>query len=57
MSDDDIIQKASVESWILITNDKDFGGKIEIGVLITALFCCVLRMNGLLLKSRPLKDY
>ena len=28
MSDDDIIQKASAEGWILITNDKDFGGKI-----------------------------
>lgn len=25
--DDEIIQKAYVESWILITNDKDFGEK------------------------------
>ncbi len=28
MKDDDIIQKAFVEDWVLITNDKDFGGKI-----------------------------
>jgi predicted nuclease of predicted toxin-antitoxin system len=25
MDDDDIVQKAFVENWILITNDKDFG--------------------------------
>jgi predicted nuclease of predicted toxin-antitoxin system len=28
MDDDDIIQKAFSESWILITNDKDFGEKV-----------------------------
>ena len=28
MDDDDIIQKAFAEHWILITNDKDFGGKV-----------------------------
>lgn len=28
MDDDDILQKAFSENWILITNDKDFGGKI-----------------------------
>lgn len=28
MSDDDVLQKAFVENWILITNDKDFGEKI-----------------------------
>ena len=28
MDDDDIIQKASAENWILLTNDKDFGDKI-----------------------------
>ncbi|PKN27695.1 MAG: hypothetical protein CVU64_15465 [Deltaproteobacteria bacterium HGW-Deltaproteobacteria-21] len=28
MDDDDIIQKALDEKWILITNDKDFGNKI-----------------------------
>ncbi|MEI7450476.1 MAG: DUF5615 family PIN-like protein [Desulfomonile sp.] len=28
MDDDDIVQKAFVENWILITNDKDFGEKI-----------------------------
>ena len=27
MADEDIIQKAFSESWILITNDKDFGEK------------------------------
>ena len=28
MNDDDIIQKAAAENWILITNDKDFGDKV-----------------------------
>ncbi|MBW2616748.1 MAG: DUF5615 family PIN-like protein [Deltaproteobacteria bacterium] len=28
MDDDDIIQKAHEENWILITNDKDFGKKV-----------------------------
>lgn len=28
MEDDDIIQKAFDEDWILITNDKDFGEKV-----------------------------
>ncbi len=28
ISDDDILQKAFIENWILITNDKDFGEKI-----------------------------
>ena len=28
MDDDDIIQKALEENWILITNDKDFGEKV-----------------------------
>lgn len=28
MEDDDIIQKAFAEGWILITNDKDFGEKV-----------------------------
>lgn len=28
IDDDDIIQKAFTENWILITNDKDFGEKI-----------------------------
>jgi len=28
MEDDDIIQKAHNENWILITNDKDFGQKV-----------------------------
>jgi predicted nuclease of predicted toxin-antitoxin system len=28
MDDDDIIQKALDEKWILITNDKDFGDKV-----------------------------
>ena len=28
MPDNDIIQKAYTENWILITNDKDFGDKV-----------------------------
>jgi len=28
MNDEDIIQKAALENWILITNDKDFGDKV-----------------------------
>lgn len=28
MDDDDIIEKAFTENWILMTNDKDFGEKI-----------------------------
>ncbi len=28
MDDDDVIHKAFVENWILITNDKDFGEKV-----------------------------
>jgi predicted nuclease of predicted toxin-antitoxin system len=28
MEDDEIIQKAFTENWVLITNDKDFGEKI-----------------------------
>ena len=28
MNDEDIIQKAASENWILITNDKDFGEKV-----------------------------
>lgn len=28
MTDDEVIQKAYSESWILITNDKDFGEKV-----------------------------
>jgi predicted nuclease of predicted toxin-antitoxin system len=28
MQDDDIIQKAFTDNWILVTNDKDFGEKV-----------------------------
>ncbi|BAZ03443.1 DUF5615 family PIN-like protein [Calothrix sp. NIES-3974] len=28
ISDDKILQKALIENWILITNDRDFGEKI-----------------------------
>ena len=28
ISDDEVLQKALNENWILITNDKDFGDKI-----------------------------
>jgi predicted nuclease of predicted toxin-antitoxin system len=29
LSDDEVIQKAFSENWILITNDKDFGEKVH----------------------------
>lgn len=29
MKDDSIIEKALTESWVLITNDKDFGEKVH----------------------------
>lgn len=29
MDDEDVIAKAFAESWILITNDKDFGEKVS----------------------------
>lgn len=28
LSDDEVIEKAFIEKWILITNDKDFGEKV-----------------------------
>jgi predicted nuclease of predicted toxin-antitoxin system len=28
MGDEDIIEKAAIENWILMTNDKDFGEKV-----------------------------
>jgi predicted nuclease of predicted toxin-antitoxin system len=28
MNDDDIIRKADIENWLLITNEKDFGEKV-----------------------------
>ena len=43
MNDEDIIQKAAAENWILITNDKDFGdkvyrdGRIHKGVILLRL--------------------
>lgn len=43
MNDEDIIQKAAKENWILITNDKDFGdkvyrdGRIHKGVILLRL--------------------
>lgn len=29
LADDDVLQKAYSENWILITNDKDFGEKVH----------------------------
>jgi predicted nuclease of predicted toxin-antitoxin system len=29
MTDDDVLEKAYSENWILITNDKDFGDKVS----------------------------
>ena len=43
MDDDDIIQKAHEENWVLITNDKDFGetvyrdGRLHKGVILLRL--------------------
>ncbi len=43
MNDEDIIQKAASENWILVTNDKDFGdkvyrdGRIHRGVILLRL--------------------
>lgn len=43
MNDEDIIQKAVSENWILITNDKDFGdmvyrdGRLHRGVILLRL--------------------
>ena len=28
MKDDEIVEKANAENWVLVTNDKDFGDKI-----------------------------
>ena len=44
MNDEDIIQKAASENWILITNDKDFGdmvyrdGRLHRGVILLRLY-------------------
>ena len=43
MDDDDIIQKAAEENWILITNDKDFwdkvyrDGRLHMGIILLRL--------------------
>jgi len=43
MNDEDIIQKAASENWILLTNDKDFGdmvyrdGRLHRGVILLRL--------------------
>ena len=43
MNDEEIIQKAASENWILITNDKDFGdmvyrdGRLHSGVILLRL--------------------
>jgi predicted nuclease of predicted toxin-antitoxin system len=43
MNDEDIIQKAASENWILLTNDKDFGdmvyrdGRLNRGVILLRL--------------------
>jgi hypothetical protein len=51
--DDDLIQKAFVEHWILITNDKDFGEKVFRDNVRTGVLCFfALRMNGLPIKLR-----
>jgi len=51
MQDEQIIQKAYEESWILITNDRDFGEKsFESAAHIAASYSCVLATNVLPIK-------
>ncbi len=46
MEDDEVLQKAHDESWILITNDKDLVRRfIESVARTEASFSCVLKMN------------
>ena len=47
IDDNDIVQKAFEENWILITNDKDFGDQIyREHKSHTALSCFVWTMNA-----------
>jgi len=63
INDEDIIQKAASENWILITNDKDFGdmvyrdGRLHRGVILLRLddasFCSALMTSAQFQKFRP----
>jgi len=63
MDDDDVIQKALEEDWILITNDKDFGekvyrdGQLHRGVILLRLederFTSKIRVLSRLLEAYP----
>jgi len=66
MDDNEIIQKAFEENWILITNDKDFGDQIyrerepHHGVVLLRLDderakknCRIEKITGLILESSP----
>jgi predicted nuclease of predicted toxin-antitoxin system len=53
ITDNQVLQKACTENWILITNDKNFGEKIyRENANIAALFFCDWMMNALQIKSR-----
>lgn len=62
MADDDIIQKALEENWILVTNDKDFGdkvyrdGRLHRGIILLRLEdeCAASKIEVL---SRLLQNY
>ncbi|ODS32939.1 MAG: hypothetical protein SCARUB_01940 [Candidatus Scalindua rubra] len=62
MSDDDVIKKAFIEDWILMTNDKDFGEKVyrerysHKGVILLRLRD-ERPMNKIKTINRLLKDY
>lgn len=51
MADDDILDKAYRENWILITNDKDFGEKVY--RTTTASWCDFSSASG---RTRCFKD-
>jgi predicted nuclease of predicted toxin-antitoxin system len=47
LDDDSLLQKAFVENWILITNDKDFGEKVYESIVLTRESSCfVSKMSG-----------
>lgn len=53
IQDDQVIQKAYNENWILITNDKDLERKyIESGMHIESSFLCDLKMSVLAIRFK-----
>ena len=57
IEDDEVIQKAYAESWILITNDKGFGEKVYRERRPHRVSSsCGLKMSGLPLRLKFLED-